>query len=54
MEQTVRPRSTVQLSQALTRVPWKVFRAVHALDKVDRAAYLPVREHWTIKDLSNS
>lgn len=53
-ELTVRPRSIVQLSQDLALAPWKIFRAVHELDKVGRAAYLPARGHWTVKDLSNS
>jgi hypothetical protein len=53
-ELTVRPRSIVQLSQDLTLAPWKIFRAVHELNKVGRAAYLPARGHWTVKDLSAS
>jgi hypothetical protein len=53
-ELTVRPRSIVQLSQDLTLAPWKIFRAVHELNKVGRAAYLPARGHWAIKDLSMS
>ena len=53
-ELTARPRSIVQLSRDLALAPWKIFRAVHALDKVGRASYLPARGHWTVKDLSNS
>jgi hypothetical protein len=53
-ELTTRPRSIVQLSQDLALAPWKIFRAVHELDKVGRAAYLPARGHWTVKDLSPS
>jgi hypothetical protein len=53
-ELTTRPRSIVQLSQDLTLAPWKIFRAVHKLDKVGRAAYSPARGHWAIADPSNS
>lgn len=54
LELITRPRSIVQLSQDLSLAPWKIFRAVHELDKVGRAAYLPARGHWVITDLSNS
>ncbi len=53
-ELTTRPRSIVQLSQDLPLAPWKIFRAVHELDKVGRASYSRARGHWTIKDPSNS
>jgi DNA-binding IclR family transcriptional regulator len=53
-ELTARPRSIVQLSQDLPLAPWKIFRAVHELDKVGRASYSPARGHWTITDPSNS
>lgn len=53
-ELTTRPRSIVQLSQDLTLAPWKIFRAVHKLDKVGRAAYSPARGHWTVTDPSGS
>ncbi len=54
LELTTRPRSIVQLSQDLPLAPWKIFRAVHELDKVGRAAYLPARGHWVVTDLSNA
>lgn len=53
-ELTTRPRSIVQLSQDLTLAPWKIFRAVHELDKVGRASYSPARGHWTVTAPYNS
>jgi hypothetical protein len=53
-ELTTRPRSIVQLSQDLPLAPWKIFRAVHELDKVGRATYLPARGHWVVTNLSNA
>jgi hypothetical protein len=45
-----RPRSIVQLSRDLDLAPWQIFRAVHELNQVGRAAYLPSRGHWIVTD----
>ncbi len=47
-EIAVRPRSIVQLSRDLDLAPWQIFRAVHELNQVGRAAYLPARGHWIV------
>lgn len=49
-ELSVRPRSIVQLSRDLDLAPWQIFRAVHELNQVGRAAYLPSRGHWIVTD----
>jgi hypothetical protein len=47
-EIAVRPRSIVQLSRDLDLAPWQIFRAVHELNQVGKAAYLPARGHWIV------
>jgi hypothetical protein len=47
-ELATRPRSIVQLSRDLDFAPWQIFRAVHDLDQLGRAAYLPSRGHWNV------
>jgi hypothetical protein len=47
-ELSVRPRSIVQLSRDLDLAPWQIFRAVHELNQVGKAAYLPSRGHWIV------
>jgi hypothetical protein len=51
-ELATRPRSIVQLSRDLDLAPWQIFRAVHELNQLGRAAYLPSRGHWIVTDLS--
>jgi DNA-binding IclR family transcriptional regulator len=49
-ELAARPRSVVQLSRDLDLAPWQIFRAVHELNQLGKAAYLPSRGYWMVTD----
>jgi hypothetical protein len=49
-ELATQPRSIVQLSRDLDLAPWQIFRAVHELNQLGKAAYLPSQGYWIVTD----